>query len=85
MTDEQLKAMSKNEANKTLSRSDMYRWVRSHYATANLYFVKDGWERKPVNRSNGQTTTIIAGSSPAVPTIRSGVEIAQSFGAACEN
>lgn len=42
MTDEQLKAMSKDEANKTLSRSDMYRWVRLHNATANLYFVKDG-------------------------------------------
>ena len=47
--------------------------------------MTNGWERKPVNRSNGQTTTMIAGSSPAVPTIRSGVEIAQSFGAACEN
>lgn len=42
MTDEQLKAMSKDEANKTLIRSDMYRWVRLHNATANLYFVKDG-------------------------------------------
>lgn len=42
MTDEQLKAMSKDEANKTLSFDDKYRWVRLHNATANLYFVKRG-------------------------------------------
>ena len=42
MNDEDLKAMSKDEANKTLSRSDMWRWVRLHNATANLYFIKDG-------------------------------------------
>lgn len=42
MTDEQLKAMSKADANKLLSRSDMRRWVRLHNATANLYFIKDG-------------------------------------------
>ena len=41
-TDQQLKAMPKDEANKTLSRSDMHRWVRLHSATANLYFIKDG-------------------------------------------
>ena len=41
-TDPQLKAMPKDEANKTLSRSDMHRWVQLHNATANLYFVKDG-------------------------------------------
>ena len=27
---------------KTLSRSDMHRWVQLHNATANLYFVKTG-------------------------------------------
>lgn len=42
MTDEQLKSMSKDEANKTLSFDDKYRWVRLHNATANLYFVKRG-------------------------------------------
>ena len=42
MTDGQLKAMSKADANKLLSRSDMYRWVELHNATANCYFVKDG-------------------------------------------
>ena len=42
MTEEQLKAMPKDEANKVLSRSDMDRWVQLHNATANLYFIKDG-------------------------------------------
>ena len=42
MTDEQLKAMSKDDANKVLCRSDQRRWVRLHNATANLYFIKDG-------------------------------------------
>ena len=42
MTDEQLKAMSKADANKLLSRSDMHRWVQLHNATANLYFIKNG-------------------------------------------
>ncbi len=42
MTDEQLKAMSKADANKLLSRSDMRRWVRLQNATANLYFIKNG-------------------------------------------
>ena len=42
MTDEQLKAMSKFDANASLSRSDMHRWVQLHNATANLYFIKDG-------------------------------------------
>lgn len=42
MTVEQLKAMSKADANKLLCRSDMRRWVRLHNATANLYFIKDG-------------------------------------------
>ena len=42
MTDEQLKAMSKDDANASLSRSDMHRWVQLHNATANCYFVKDG-------------------------------------------
>lgn len=42
MTDEQLKAMSKADANASLSQSDMHRWVRLHNATANLYFVKNG-------------------------------------------
>ena len=41
-TDEQLKAMSKADANASLSRSDMHRWVQLHNATANLYFVKNG-------------------------------------------
>ena len=42
MTDEQLKAMSKADANASLSLSDMHRWVQLHNATANLYFVKNG-------------------------------------------
>ena len=42
MTDEQLKAMSKDEANNILCGSDQRRWVRLHNATANLYFIKDG-------------------------------------------
>jgi len=42
MTDEQLKAMSKADANASLSRSDMHRWVQLHNATANLYFIKNG-------------------------------------------
>lgn len=42
MNDEQLKAMSKADANKLLCRSDMRMWVRLHNATANLYFIKDG-------------------------------------------
>ena len=42
MTDEQLKVMSKTDANASLSLSDMHRWVQLHNATANLYFIKDG-------------------------------------------
>ncbi len=42
MTDEHLKAMSKDEANKVLCRSDQRSWVRLHNTTANLYFIKDG-------------------------------------------
>lgn len=42
MTDEQLKAMSKADANASLSRSDMHRWVQLHNATANCYFIKNG-------------------------------------------
>lgn len=42
MTDEQLKAMSKADANKLLSRSHMWRWVVLHNTTANHYFIKDG-------------------------------------------
>ena len=42
MTDEQLKAMSKADANALLSQSDMHRWVLLHNVTANLYFVKNG-------------------------------------------
>lgn len=42
MTDAQLKAMSKADANASLSLIDMHRWVRLHNATANLYFIKDG-------------------------------------------
>lgn len=42
MTDEELKAMSKDDANKLFYESDRERWVRLHNATANLYFVKNG-------------------------------------------
>ena len=42
MNDEELKAMSKDEANEKLSFDDKYRWVRLHNATANLYFVRRG-------------------------------------------
>lgn len=41
MTDEDLKAMSKDEANEKLSFDDKYRWVRLHNTTANLYFIKN--------------------------------------------
>ena len=44
MTDEQLKAMSKADANKLLCRSDMRRWVRLHNATANLYLQEEHFE-----------------------------------------
>ena len=42
MTDEELKAMSKDDANEKLSFDDKYRWVRLNNATANLYFVRRG-------------------------------------------
>lgn len=40
MTDEQLKHMTKDEANKTLSYEDKVRWVKLQNSTANLYFIK---------------------------------------------
>lgn len=40
--DERLKAMTKDEANKTLSYKDKTRWVELHNATANLYFIRNG-------------------------------------------
>lgn len=40
MTDEQLKAMTKDEANKTLSYEDKVRWAKLQNSTANLYFIK---------------------------------------------
>ena len=42
MTDEELRTMSKDDANKLFYESDKRRWVRLHNATANLYFVKNG-------------------------------------------
>lgn len=42
MTDEQLKAMPKDDANKLLCMEDQRRWVQLHNATANLYFINDG-------------------------------------------
>jgi hypothetical protein len=42
MTDEELKAMSKDEANNRLSIGDRHRWVKLHNTTANLYFIRDG-------------------------------------------
>ena len=42
MTDEQLKAMSKSDANGSLSRSDMHRWVQLHNATANGHGTDSG-------------------------------------------
>ena len=42
MTDEELKAMSKDDANEKLGFDDKYRWVRLNNATANLYFVRRG-------------------------------------------
>ena len=42
MTDEELKMMSKDSANKSLNNKDKERWVRLHSATANLYFVRNG-------------------------------------------
>lgn len=42
MTDEQLKAMTKDEANKTLSYEDKVRWAELQNSTANLYFIKHG-------------------------------------------
>lgn len=52
MTDEDLKAMSKDEANEKLSFDDKYRWVRLHNTTANLYFVRRG-QIKDVPRKAG--------------------------------
>lgn len=42
MTDEQLKTMTKDEANKTLSCEDKARWVTLQNSTANLFFIKNG-------------------------------------------
>ena len=42
MADEELKAMSKDDANKLLGGRDLYRWVELHNATANCYFIRDG-------------------------------------------
>ena len=42
MTDEQLKAMSKADANASLILIDKHRWVQLHNETANLYFIKNG-------------------------------------------
>ena len=42
MTDEQLKHMTKDEANKTLSYEDKVRWAKLQNSTANLYFIKHG-------------------------------------------
>ena len=40
MTDEELKKMTKDEANEHLSLEDKRRWVKLHNTTANLYFLK---------------------------------------------
>lgn len=43
MTDEELKAMSMDEANRRImDKKDQWRWVEIHNATANLYFIKKG-------------------------------------------
>ena len=42
MTNEELKIMTKDEANKTLSYEDKVRWVKLKNSTANLYFIKHG-------------------------------------------
>ena len=42
MTDEELKVITKDEANKTLSYEDKVRWVKLQNSTANLYFIKHG-------------------------------------------
>lgn len=41
MSDEELKAMSKDDANRVLNRKDKVKWVELHNATANLYFIKN--------------------------------------------
>ena len=41
MTDEELKAMSKDDANRLLNVLNKRRWVDLHNETANLYFIKD--------------------------------------------
>lgn len=42
MTDEELKTMSKDTANKFLNNIDKERWAHLHSATANLYVVRNG-------------------------------------------
>ena len=42
MTDEQLKTMTKDEANKTLSYEDKVRWAVLQNSKANIYFIKHG-------------------------------------------
>lgn len=42
MTDEQLIAMTKDEANKTLSYEDKVRWAELQNSKANIYFIKHG-------------------------------------------
>lgn len=42
MTDEQLKTMTKDEANKTLSYEDKVRWAELQNSKANLYYIKHG-------------------------------------------
>ena len=41
MSDEELNAMSKDDANRVLNRKDKVKWVELHNATANLYFIKN--------------------------------------------
>lgn len=40
MTDEELKAMSKDDANRLLNVLNKRRWVDLHNETANIYFIK---------------------------------------------
>ena len=53
MTDEDLKAMSKDEANEKLSFDDKYRWVRLNNTTANLYYVRRGQIKDVSPKSGG--------------------------------
>ena len=42
MTDEELKGMTRRQANTALSASEKKRWVELHNRCGKFYFIKDG-------------------------------------------